>query len=73
MKAWTPQNIACLLLITTVCIIMLTIEFGIVTRTTSSDVAESRQLLSHTTDLVIGLTAGFFMGKTIHKDETPKE
>ncbi len=69
MKSWTPQNIACVMLITTVCIIMLTIEFGIVTRSTPSDVAESRALLSHTTDLVIGLTAGFFMGRTIQKEE----
>ncbi len=79
MKTWTPQAIACVMLIGTVCVIMLTIEFGIVTRATNADVAESRALLSHTTDLVIGLTAGFFMGKTIHnsddsgKDEGPKE
>ncbi len=74
MKTWTPQAIACVMLIATVCIIMLTIEAGIVTRATSSDVAESRALLAHTTDLVIGLTAGFFMGKTILKEhEGPKE
>ena len=61
---WTPQNIACVMLIGTVCIIMLAIEAGIVTRSAPSDVSESRQLLNHMTDIIIGLTAGFFMGRT---------
>ncbi len=63
MKHWTPQSIACVMLISTVCVIMLTMEAGIVCRSGLGDVQESRELLTHLADIVIGLTAGFFMGK----------
>jgi len=64
MKHWSPQAIVCSVLIFSVCLIMLTMELGIFLRSDHGDVADSRQLLSHMTDLVIGLTAGFFMGKS---------
>jgi hypothetical protein len=69
MKHWTPQEIACVILIGSVCLIMIAMEGGIVFRSTAGDVADSRQLLSHMTDIVIGLTAGFFMGKSKQKED----
>jgi len=66
---WTPQAIACVALVFTMCIIMLTIEAGVFMRSTSNDVAESRTLLKDTMTLVMGLTAGFFMGKATDKDK----
>ncbi len=63
MNHWTPQSIACLLLVVTVCGILVMIEVGIFLRSSSGDVAESRTLLSGTIQLVIGLIAGFVLGK----------
>jgi hypothetical protein len=61
MKDWTPRDIANIMVIGTVCVILLTIEAGIVWRSTPSDVSESRGLLTDTVSLVIGLVAGYFI------------
>ena len=70
MKNLTPREIAVLMLISTVCIILMAMEFSIVMRASGADVAESRALLADITKMVIALTAGFFMGK---KDEQPTQ
>lgn len=64
---WTPQTIAFLFMVSVVGTIMLMIEYGVLTRSSQSDVADSRQLLAQNLNLVLGMISGFLIGKSTNK------
>jgi len=66
---WTPQTLCATMLVTTICIIFIAVEFGILKRSEHADVQESRQLLDGNLKLIIGLLTGFLLGKHISNNK----
>jgi hypothetical protein len=66
MRTWNPRELACVTLIATVCIILVLIQCNIMIHPETAE--QSRALLKEIITMILGLTAGFFMGKnTINK------
>jgi len=64
---WTPQTVYAGLIVLTICVIFIMIEFGILRRSEQGDVDASRNLLDGNIKLLIGLLAGFIVGKHVEK------
>ncbi len=67
-KRWNPQSICATMVVATFCLVLMTVEAGVVMRATAGDVSESRILISDTIKIRIGLLSGFFVGKARERD-----
>lgn len=67
---WTPQTVCAVMLVTTICIIFIAVEVGILRRSEHADVQESRQLLDGNLKLIIGMLTGFLIGKHSQQNKT---
>ena len=67
---WTPQTICAVMLVTTICIIFVLVEFGVLFRSDHGDVENSRQLLDGNLKLIIGMLTGFLIGKSSQQNKT---
>jgi hypothetical protein len=57
------------IIICTIAFIMVSMQVGILLRSTHGDVADSRQILVHMTDVAIGLATGLLIGNQITKEK----
>ena len=56
------------MLVTTICVIFIMVECGVLWRSEDADVQDSRQLLDGNLKLIIGMLTGFLIGK--HSQQT---